>query len=622
MKILRFHIAAIAVCAVMALAASPVSAKDKWVNLTSKHFNIVSNADEGDTRQLALKLEQFHFVFSKLFNISSATTVPITVVVFKSDSSFKPFKPLYNGKPANLAGYFQGGQDEKLIALNINGNEEHPMALIFHEYTHLLTSLAPREWPLWFTEGIAEVYSTFDVKKTEVTLGAPVSRHVFLLRESKFIPFEALFGVRHNSPAYNEREKQGIFYAQSWALAHYLMFADKSARRDQLVEFLTLISRGMEPGPAFTRAFKTDFATMEKDLRRYVGNSSYSAMIYKLESAEGEKDMSLRQLAEGEAMFYLGNLLMRTNRMDEAETYFKQALQLDANLARPYEGLGFIAQRRNKRDEALEYFKQATARDSKNHLAHFYHAQALFNEAHGAVKPETGKKIVEELKAAISLMPGFAHAHYLLGATYISMGENLKEAAESMKTALRLAPQEKHYALSLAHAQVRMQDFAAARKTLEPLMASDADEGLKSSARSMIEMIEDYSRTRAAQENSVAPAPTPETASGQPEPTGKRAPTRAAGQPTRKIEGAQVIRGVLVSIECVRGKWTLVVNTTDQLLRFMVTDKEKLEFYSQDPQTEGAVGCGPVNKVAFIYFKPLVGKLKSAGDAVAVEFTR
>ena len=67
-------------------------------------------------------------------------------MVFKNDGSFKPYKPLYNGKPANLSGYFQPGQDENVIALDIGANEQRRMSVIFHEYTHLVTSVTPREW--------------------------------------------------------------------------------------------------------------------------------------------------------------------------------------------------------------------------------------------------------------------------------------------------------------------------------------------------------------------------------------------------------------------------------------------------------------------------------------------
>src|SRR5213078_470299 len=113
--------------------------------------------------------------------------------------------------------------DENLIALDITNDAQHPMATIFHEYTHLLTSHSNYDWPLWLKEGVAEFYSTFNVDKKAFTLGIPVSNHVHLLRESSFIPLKALIQVDHRSPAYNERDKQGIFYAESWALVHYLV---------------------------------------------------------------------------------------------------------------------------------------------------------------------------------------------------------------------------------------------------------------------------------------------------------------------------------------------------------------------------------------------------------------
>jgi hypothetical protein len=169
-----------------------------------------------------------------------------------------------------------------------------------------------------------------------------------------------------------------------------------------------------------------------------------------------------------------------------------------------------------------------------------------------------------------------------------------------------------------------MQDYAAAKKTLEPLLTADADPSLKSSAESTMRMIEYM--TRPAR---VDPATGSDRVAGTSDSTGvtadppaEKAPPRVIGRPTLKRDGTQTIRGVLVSIECKAGKWTLVVNTRDDLLRFAVSDKDKLEFFSQDPDFEGSVKCGPVNKIAFIYFKPMSGQPKVAGDAVAVEFTR
>ncbi len=622
MKRIRVRATFVFACIAVALSVSTVQAKDKWINLTTKNFNIISNADEGETRKVALKLEQFHYVFSKLFNLPAVRSIPTTVMVFKNDGSFKPYKPLYNGKPTNVAGYFQPGQDENLIALDISANDQRPMSVIYHEYTHLLTSTTPRPWPLWLKEGLAELYSSFDVKDNKVTLGAPIDNHVFLLRENKFIPLQTLFNVHHESSIYNERDKQSIFYAESWALCHYFAFGDKTQRRPQLIDFINQFNQGVDINRAFTQAFKSDMATVEKQLRSYVGNSQYTINVYTLASTEGEKEMTVKPVTDAEALAYLGNLLARTNRLDEGETLFKQAIALDPEMPRSYEGLGFIATRRNKFDEAMEQFKQAATRGSKNYLAHYYYAEALQRHAVGPLTPALAQQIANELKTSIKLMPGFAHAYYALGFLSLATGESLKEGAELVKTALRLEPQTSHFVLTLAQIQARMQDYDAAKKTLEPLLASDAEPGLKSAAESTMKMIEYYTRPAPA-EPSRADSDTRRT--GAPVTSSESSPTppRLVRRPSLKLEGTQTIRGVLASIECKNGKWTLVVNTASDLLRFTVSDKEKLEFYSQDPSFEaGTINCGSVNKIAFIYFKPMTGQSKFAGDAVAVEFTR
>ena len=624
MKGIRLKAALLAACVVLALQAVPVQAKDKWINLTTKNFNIISNADEGQTRKLALKLEQFHYVFTKLFNLPPRP-IPTTVMVFKSDGSFKPYKPLYNGKPSNVAGYFQPGHDENLIAVDISANDQRPMSVIFHEYTHLLTSSTPREWPLWLKEGLAELYSSFEVKGNEVSLGIPIDNHVFLLRENKFVPLQALLNVHHDSPVYNEREKQGIFYAQSWALCHYIMYGDKSSRQPQMVNYAKLINQGVEPDRAFTQAFKVDATTMEKELRRYIGNNSYNGTIFTLTSAEGEKEISVRAISDAEAQSYLGNLLARTDRLDEGEALFKQAVALDPELPRSYEGLGFVAMRRNHIDEALGYFKQAATHGSKNHLAHYYYAEALQRQALGSMTPELAHKIAEELKTSITIMPGFAYSYLALGFLSLTTGENLKEGIDFVQTAMKLEPQNRQFALTRAQLQVRMRDYEGAKKTLEPLLATDSDASLKISAESILKSIEFMNRSPSV---STKPEPaTPEgtrsetSASSTPPPQPNKV-TRVMGRPTLQIEGTQTLRAFLVSIECKSGKWTLVVNTHDGLSRFAVGDKERLQFYSQDPDFEGKVGCGTVNRIAFIYFKPAADQAKSAGDAVAVEFTR
>jgi tetratricopeptide (TPR) repeat protein len=623
--ILRRLKSPISLACFVVLTAAPVAAREKWINLSTKNFNIVSNADDGGTRKLALKLEQFHFAFSTIFKLPLERSLKTTVIVFKNESTFNPYKPVYNGKPANVAGYFQGGEDENLIVMDISANQERPMSVIYHEYTHLLASKTPRDWPLWLKEGLAELYSSFDVFNGMVLLGLPIPRHVVVLRQKTFIPLKDLLSVGHGSPLYNERDRQGIFYAESWALCHYMMIGDNNAREAQMVEYTTLINQGVDSDQAFAQAFKSSMAEVEKRLKNYISGNTYTANTYKLPSIEGEKDISTNPISEAEVQYYLGNLLARTNRIDEAEILLKRAIEMDSQLAGPYEGLGFVAMRRNRFDKALEYFKQAVTRGSKNHLAHYYYAEALLRQVIGSVGPQMAQQIAAELRTSIKLMPGFAFAHYALANLASMTEENLEEGLEAATLAIKLEPQNKRFALALAQLQVQTQDYEAAKKTLEPLLSAGVEPKLKESAESTMKSIEN--RTRAARVEQTPPQPkqntdpeksAPEALPGQ---QAKKAPERVS-QPTLKIEGAQTIRGVLVAIECRAGRWTLVVNALDNRMRFMVSNKEKLDFLSQDPTFAGSVKCGPVNKTAFIYFKPVAGQTKLAGDAVAVEFTR
>src|SRR6266404_2706139 len=625
-------------CFVVVLTAGPAAAKDKWINQTTKNFNIISNADEGGTRKLGLKLEQFHFVFSKIFNLPLERSIKTTVMVFKNESSFSPYKPLYNGRPANVAGYFQGGEDENLSVMDISANQARPMSVIYHEYTHLLTSNTPRDWPVWMKEGLAELYSSFEVFNGMVLLGLPIPRHVTLLRQKTFIPLTDLLSVDHASSLYNERDRQGIFYAESWALCHYMMIGDNNAREAQMVEYTTLINQGVDSNQAFGQAFKLSMAEVEKRLKNYIRGNTYTANTYKLASIEGNKDIAANPISEAEVQYYLGNLLARTNRIDEAEVLLKRAIEMDPQLAGPYEGLGFVAVRRQRFGEALEFFKQAVIRGSKNHLAHYYYADALLRQVIGSVRPPVSQQIGDELRTSIKLMPGFAFAHYALANLAVMTEENLKEGLEAASIAIRLEPQNKRFAFALAQLQAQTRDYAAAKKTLEPLLSADVEPKLKESAESTMKLIEDRARPARVEQ----PLPDPKQDSGPPRivPESKqnteppksaseplpdqqaaKAPERVS-QPTIKLEGTQTIRGVLVAIECSAGKWTLIVKASANRIRFMVSNKDKLEFFSQDPSFAGAVRCGPVNKTAFIYFKPLAGQAKLAGDAVAVEFTR
>jgi hypothetical protein len=204
----------------LAPAVRPAQPRDSWVSVQTNNLLLVSNAGEQDLRQVAVWLELFHDAFARLLSKSVVNfSVPTTVVVFRDDASFRPFKPLYQGRPAAVAGYFQPGPDVNYIALSLERGGSDSLGTAFHEYVHLHLRENMPDAPLWLNEGLAEFYSAFTMSGGEAVFGSPIPYHVRLLRGREFIPLATLFAVTHDSPHYNERDKSGIFYAESWVTA-------------------------------------------------------------------------------------------------------------------------------------------------------------------------------------------------------------------------------------------------------------------------------------------------------------------------------------------------------------------------------------------------------------------
>ncbi|HET7114718.1 MAG TPA: DUF1570 domain-containing protein, partial [Pyrinomonadaceae bacterium] len=252
-------------------SAFPLQTRDSWRSVRTNNLLVIGNADPEKLRQVAAWLEFFHSAFARLVsrNVLDAS-VPTTVILFRDEASFTPFKPLYQGRPANVAGFFQPGEDVNYIAISLDPSERDPFSTAFHEYVHLHLRDNVPGTPLWLNEGLAEFYGSIQFSGGEATLGAPLSHYIRLLRDQELLPLSTLFSIGTNSPHYNEQEKSGIFYGQSWALVHYLMLGGSGARQDQFKRFLQQVSRGEPAAKALEDSFGTSLAVVENELKAYV----------------------------------------------------------------------------------------------------------------------------------------------------------------------------------------------------------------------------------------------------------------------------------------------------------------------------------------------------------------
>jgi len=501
---IRRPIWVLAVLLAFGVSAAPGQTNDvplaqrRWLETRTAHFNIYSCGAPQDVYKLAGRLEQFCEAYTLLAGAQAVASPPIVVMAFPDHESLKPFLPLYEGKPANLAAFFLRGSDENLIVLALPGTDMAftDLEVIYHEYTHLLFRHNDRFWPLWLKEGMAEVYSTFETSGAQIRIGSPIGHHLRLLAQKPLMPLAELFSVVHDSPQYNERDRQGMFYAESWLLTDFLMAGDNPAYKARFGQFTQFLRQGQLPVQAFTNALQATLPAVETELRRYLQRGVFNPIELPLPAyLSSSVTVNTRVITPVETWFRLGDELLRINRPDAAGSYFALAQKLAPAGPLPYEGLGLLAAQRGKSDDAVRYLKEALSRGSTSFLAHYIYAEEKYRrtadsrDRYVRLKNDEAAEIRDELQKSITLMPSFGPAHELLGFFEMVQGDSLATAEQQLQLAVQLEPEKPAYLFSLAQAQLRNRNADAARHTLEPLLLPNADAKLREQAGELIKEI-------------------------------------------------------------------------------------------------------------------------------------
>ena len=329
-----------------ALAAVLASARDKaenWTEVHSTHFTVLTNSSEKQGRRIAGQFERMRLVFHVAFpKLQIDPESPIVVLAIKDKEDFWALEPeTYLAKGSlELNGLFLRASDKNYVLMRLDAAGGHPYSVVYHEYTHLLLSKAAK-MPLWLNEGLAQFYQNTDIHERDVLLGEPSGANLMLLRQKRLLPLATLFSVDENSPYYHEKNKGSIFYAESWALTHYLQLKDLQDKTSRLSQYLELLTQEVDPVNAATGAFGS-LKRLQSALQTYVQQGSFNYFTLTTTTDVDDSAFEVQAITSAEADAVKADFLACYGRIADARALLDQILQEDPDNVSAQETMEFL----------------------------------------------------------------------------------------------------------------------------------------------------------------------------------------------------------------------------------------------------------------------------------------
>ncbi len=449
-----------AILVVALLCAGPADGipreKEKWIEVRTANFVLYSDAKERHVKEIGLDLERLRRSLILLFEkMEVRSPVPIHIFVFKNEKSLKRY--VVSKDPDHpTAGIYMQSTEGNYVGINGDAGWS-PMRIMYHEYFHYFVhNNLDFNLPVWFDEGLAEYYEAFQVDKNKVKIGLPVEGHIYFLRTHPLIPLYQLFRINHSSSAYNEGERRGVFYAQSWALMH--MILSNEELRSRLDEFVRYLEEEKTVVKAISRAFAMDEVELMARLEEYVGRNSFSFTTYTFDQIEIDETVQARRMEYTEVLHRLGDFLAHKNGEEsEAREHYETLRALVPEHAGAEAGLGFVCLQEEMYEEAAEFFRRSIAIEGSDYRTHYLLGKSLLDnfreKSAGSARldsvPPDVLEARESFQRCMDLNPGFPYAYSGFGLSYMYGETETVPGIQALLYAHDLMPHEKSVAYNL-----------------------------------------------------------------------------------------------------------------------------------------------------------------------------
>ena len=478
--ILTRRLAAALISSALALTeARPAGAADRWMEVKSAHFTVISNASEGSAKTIAWQLEQIRSAIATLWPWAKVDlNKPLSIFVVRDEAALKALAPMYwelkgGLRPSSL---WVGGADQNYLAIRTDVEADdklniNPYVSSYFSYVSLiLQQSVPGPMPLWFSRGLAGVMSNTIVRESKIMVGPPIPWHLERLRDGSRMKLPALLKVTRNSPEYLNGDSLSTFDAESWALVHYLMFGEAGARSAALVRVAQLVAQGADSSVAFREVLGPP-ENLEGPFGIYISRPLFSFLQVNVDVAVKREGFTVRAVPAPEAAARQALLHAAMRRPEEARRAIEEARKAgaapDASVAE-----GLLLDASGKEDEAKAAYARAVAAGSTHPYAYYRLASLTWRTR---VDHDTLVQIEKLLNQAVALNNRYASAYAMLGEARSQLG--IGDPIGMVLRAISLEPAEAHYRLSAATVLQHERKYDEALKHAQAALGlADTDE--------------------------------------------------------------------------------------------------------------------------------------------------
>ena len=371
-----------------------------FLRLSTETLEVISDAGEPQARRALGRMQQMERLLGQ-------RKTHLRAYVFKDDRFFGDLRPVPTAQ-----GFYQSAAERDYLAV-IAGPED--LRALSHEFVHASLEHTTARRPVWLEEGVAEFYSTVALEKDRWVVGRPVANHVRVLGQVDWLSPRELFRIGKDSAVYNEGNRVGVFYAQSWAVVHFLY--TQPGYRERIAAFAELLDEGVPAEEACLRAFRRSAREVLEEARQRLLRGHFPVAELEGEALEaplvrvssvGEEVVAELALARGKIALArrlyqrqgsstaLGLLALGQGDAGSAGRYFDQAVAEGVSESTPYFEAAML--RRDAKQPFEPLLRQAVERNPR-------HAEAWFLLGLEAAKREQWEDAVEAYQKATAILP-------------------------------------------------------------------------------------------------------------------------------------------------------------------------------------------------------------------------